>query len=119
MSSGHIEIRRQVSLRVTAGAGQGNPVEVGGIVQQGLDKITAPHIVRQIAEEMASVRIIAHVLDDGATVSIAMRILYFFRSRVGKTLQKHSTYVGIPRAVDQGLMSQDGVGQALTRAAEE
>ena len=50
-------------------------VKVLGIAQQGQDKVSAPHVVRQVAEEMTSVRVITHVLDNGAAICIRRALL--------------------------------------------
>lgn len=63
-------------------------VKVLGIAQQSQDKVPAPHIVRQVAEEITSVRVIAHVLDNGAAICIAMGFLDFFPRSVGEPLQE-------------------------------
>src|SRR5450755_892419 len=47
-------------------------VKVLGIPEQSQDKVSAPHIMRQVAEEETSVRVIPHVLDNGPTVCIAV-----------------------------------------------
>src|SRR4029077_10076217 len=41
-------------------------VKVLGIPEKSQDEVPAPHIVRQVAEEETSVRVVAHVLDDGS-----------------------------------------------------
>src|ERR1700693_2526237 len=61
-------------------------VEVLGIAQQSQDKVSAPHIVRQVAEEKTSVRVVAHVLDNGSAVGIAVCFFNFFPGRIGETL---------------------------------
>ena len=53
--------------------GEGVFVEVLRIMQQGLHEVSAPHVVGQIAEKMAAVRVIAHVLNDRATVGVGLR----------------------------------------------
>ena len=63
-------------------------VEVVGIAEKGQDKVSASHVVRQVAEEKAPVRVVAHVLDDGSAVCVAVRFFDFFGRRVGKTLQQ-------------------------------
>src|ERR1700737_4845260 len=43
-------------------------VKVLGIPEKSQDKVPAPHIVRQVAEEETSVRVITHVLNNGPAV---------------------------------------------------
>ena len=63
-------------------------VKVLGIPEQSEDKVSAPHIVRQIAEEEAPMRVITHVLDNGPAVGIAVRFFDFFCGRTRVTLQQ-------------------------------
>jgi hypothetical protein len=49
-------------------------------------EISATHIVRQVAEEKASVRIIADVLDDGSAICVSVRFFDFFCGRTRITL---------------------------------
>src|SRR6266700_44261 len=77
---------------------KGITVNVLGVVQQSQDKVSAPHIVRQVTEEMASVWIITHVLDDGAAISITVCFFELFFRGTGKALQKQWTYIGFPGA---------------------
>lgn len=63
-------------------------VKILGIAEERHDKVSAPHIVRQVAEEKASVRVITHVLDNRPTVRIAVSFFEFFCRGIGKTLQQ-------------------------------
>src|ERR1700682_272338 len=93
-------------------------VKVLGIPQKSQDKVSAPHIVRQVAEEETSVRVITHVLDDGPAVGVAVRFFDFSSRRTGKTLQQQGAYVGVPYAVNDRFMRKDGVGRGLTWPAQ-
>src|ERR1700681_3887271 len=63
-------------------------VKVLGIAQQSQDKISAPHVVCQVAEEKTSVWVIAHVLNNDAPIRIPVRFFEFFSGGAGKALQK-------------------------------
>ena len=67
---------------------KGIAVKILGIGEKSQDKVSAPHIVRQIAEEKASVRIVAHVLDNRPAVRIAVCLFEFFCRGIGKALQQ-------------------------------
>ncbi len=40
--------------------------------EQGQDKIAAAHVMGQVAEEMSAVRVVTHVLNDGAAVGVTV-----------------------------------------------
>ena len=63
-------------------------VEVPGIMDKRQDEVSGPHIVRQVAEEETSVRIVVHVLNNGSAVSIAMCFFQLFCCGIRKTLQQ-------------------------------
>ena len=67
---------------------KGIAVKILGIVEKSQNKVSAPHIVRQVAEEKASVRVITHVLDNRPAVRIAVSYFEFFCRGIGKTLQQ-------------------------------
>src|ERR1700730_6944994 len=48
--------------------GKGVAVKVLGIPEKSQNKVSAPHIVRQVAEDKTSVRVITHVLDNSPAV---------------------------------------------------
>src|SRR5690348_8677952 len=58
-------------------------VQILCVPKQGLNEIPTPYIMRQVAEKMASIGIVAHVLDDRAAVGIGLRFaqLIFRRAR--------------------------------------
>ena len=67
---------------------KGVAVKILGISEERQDEVSAPHIVRQVAEEKASVGIVAHVLDNRPAVRIAVCFFEFFCGGIGKTLQQ-------------------------------
>ena len=79
-------------------------VKVLGIPEKSQDKVSTPHIVRQVAEKFISVRVIAHVLDDGAAVSVGVGLAQIVRGGVGKTREKERADVGIPGCIDDGFV---------------
>src|SRR5579872_1117634 len=74
------------------------------------DEVSAPHIVRQVAEEKTSMRIVAHVLNNRSAVSIAMCFFQLFCRGIRKTLQQEGAYVRV--------MSKNGIGRGLSWPAE-
>ena len=85
-------------------------VEIPGIMDEGQDEVSAPHIVHQVAEEKASVRIVAHILDNRPAVSVAVCFFQLLGRGLGKTLQQHGAYARVPCAVNDRLMSKNGIG---------
>src|SRR5271166_61387 len=73
------------------------------------NEIAAPNIVREITKELAAERIVAHVLNDGASIGIGMGLLQFLRSRAGKALQQQRLDPIIPCCIDNRFMRQDRV----------
>jgi hypothetical protein len=108
--------------RVTRGVGgvmrqstqrKGVLIQVFGLFDERDDEIAASDIVRQIAEELAPKRVIAHVLDDSAAINIGVGLQKFFRSRVGKACQEKRHNVVPPCRVDDSFVRQN----AVTRTA--
>ena len=93
-------------------------VKVFGIAEESQDEVAAAHVVRQIAEEEASMRVVTHVLDDGAAIGITVRFFDFVRGRAGKTLQQERANIGVPDAINDRFMGQDGVGASLAGIAQ-
>src|SRR5262249_45789116 len=69
-------------------------------------KVAAAYIMRQLAEIAAAERIVAHVLDDASAIGMGMRPIQLFRCGVWEPLQQRGTNIGVPRAIDDGLMAQ-------------
>src|SRR5690348_9639738 len=65
--------------------------------------------MRQIAEELAAVRVIAHVLNNGATIGKAVRLAQLFGSGIRKTLQEQGLETCVPRRINDGFMRKDRV----------
>ncbi len=65
--------------------------------------------MRQIAEEPASERIVAHVLNDRAAIGIGVGLPKFVRRRGRETLQKEWLDAIPPCGVDDRFMRQDRV----------
>src|SRR4029077_5239130 len=79
---------------------------------QGLNEITAADVVRQVAEELVAVRVVAHVLDDGASVSIGMSLAQIVLGGVGEALLKQWPDMRGPNRVNDGLVRKHGVSIA-------
>ena len=56
---------------------EGVVVDVLGVVQQSTDEISAADIVGEVTEKMTPVRVVAHVLDDGAAIGEGLRGVQF------------------------------------------
>src|SRR6185437_1268023 len=87
---------------------EGVLVEISGIANQSPDEISATHIVSEIAEELVSEGIVAHVLNDGAAIGVCVGLFQLVRSRVRELLQEQRFNDGVPFAVNNRLMTEDG-----------
>src|SRR5580704_15984283 len=85
-------------------------VEVFSVAKQSLHKISASHVVRKVAEEMASVRVIAHVLDDRAAVGIGLRLAQLLFRGTRKTSQQERLDVRLPNGIDDRFVGENRVG---------
>src|ERR1700691_5226667 len=63
-------------------------IQVLRVTDEGEDEIPAAHVVRQVAEEKTSVRIISHVLDDGPAIGVAVCFFKLFGCSAGKAFYK-------------------------------
>jgi len=59
----------------------------------------------QVADQFASVRVVAHVLNDGAAVGVCVRLTQLFMGGIRESLQKRWPNMSIPRGVDDGFVS--------------
>jgi len=62
-------------------------IQILGIAQKRKDEVPAADVVRQIAEKMISMRVIAEVLDNGAAVGVPVSFLELFVRCIGKALE--------------------------------
>ena len=62
------------------------PIQILGITQKRKDEVCAANVVRLIAEEVISMRVIAEVLDNGAAVGVPVGFLELLVRCVGKAL---------------------------------
>src|SRR5438874_1726465 len=60
--------------------------------------------MRQVAEKNASVRVVAHILDNGAPVSKAMGFAQIVGIGVGETFEEHRFDARVPGGVDDRFM---------------
>lgn len=93
-------------------------IDVFGIAEKSQDKISASHVMCQVAEEKTPVRVVPHVLDDGPTVGIAVCFFDFRCCRTGKTLQEQGAYVGAPYAVHDRFVRKNGIGLSVAWIAQ-
>src|ERR1700739_3806360 len=73
------------------------------------NEIATPNIVREITKELAAEGIVAHVLNDGASIGIGVGLLQLLRSGAGKALQQQRLYTIGPGCIDDRFMREDGV----------
>ena len=65
--------------------------------------------MREIAEKAATERIISHVLNDAAAVSVTVRHLQFLWCRIGESLEEHVLEGGVPHRIDNCFVSENGI----------
>ena len=78
---------------------------------EGLYKIAAPYVVREIAEKLASEWIVAHVLYYRAAIGVGMRLSQLICRRGWESLQQKRFNILIPRGVDYCLVSEDRIAR--------
>src|SRR5947207_14925007 len=98
-----VVIRRVVSQRSEC---KRELVYVLRIVQQRDHEITAARVVDQVAEELAPERVVAHILNNGAPISIGMRFNQLVRSSIGEMLQQERLQLVLPRRIDDGFVCE-------------
>src|SRR5882724_6749074 len=65
--------------------------------------------MREVAKEGASVRIVAHVLNDRASIGIGLRTAQIFFGSLWKFLEKQWLDVILPGGIDDGFVRKDRV----------
>ena len=63
-------------------------VQIVGLGDKRENEIAAPNVVREITKELAAERILAHVLNNGASIGVGMGLEQLLRSRVGESAQE-------------------------------
>src|SRR5690242_13908994 len=103
-------------------------VVVGGVVRQSSQsesvfvqilrlqdevdhEVAGPHIVQKIGEKFRAERVIAHVLNDAASVGVGVRLLQLLRRTVGESFEKQSLDGGVPQRVDDRFVSQNRISE--------
>src|ERR1700726_724324 len=89
--------------------GEGVVVEILGIAEKSQDKIAAAEIGSEVAEEFAAVRVVAHVLNDGAAIGKAVGFAKIVGRSAGEASAEERFDVGLPGSVDDGFVGEDGV----------
>src|SRR5271165_1836220 len=82
-------------------------VQIFRVAKQSLHKISAPHIVSKVAEKMASVRVIAHVLDDRPAIGVGLRFAQLLFGGTRKTGQQQRLDVRLPQGIDDRLVRKN------------
>src|SRR5215212_8444720 len=88
---------------------EGILVGVARLGYQGFDKVTAPDIVREVAEEFGGKRVVAHVLDDAAAVSVGISLSQLLFAQTGEALYQERTQIIFPNQIDDRLVGKDRV----------
>ena len=83
---------------------KGVVVYVLRIVDHGTDKISATDIMGEIAEEVASVRVVAHVLNDRPAIGECLRGIQLFVGCLRISLVERGAQIGVPDGVDDCLV---------------
>ena len=65
--------------------------------------------MKQIAEQLAAERIVAHILDNAAAVCVCVRLDQLVRGRIWESFQQQRLDILIPSAIDNRLMGQNRI----------
>src|SRR2546429_2346134 len=76
------------------------------VVQQRPDEIAAANIMRQVAEKWAAVRVVAHILNNGAAVRIGLRPAQVLLRSLRILFQKQGLDVAVPGRVNDRFMGK-------------
>src|SRR5205085_3218793 len=90
---------------------EGVLVEVLRISKQSSYELPAAHVVCQITEETAAMRVIAKVLDKRAPIGVSMRRPQLFGGGVREALQKQRPDL-LPGRINDGFVREDRVSVA-------
>ena len=74
-----------------------------------MNEVSAANVVRQVAELLAAERVVAEVLDDGAAISIGMRLLDLVFRQSRKSLEQQRPDLTLPEQVYNLFVRQNGV----------
>src|SRR5437660_464394 len=107
----HRRIDRRVACDVGSIVGKSTQgkrqfVQVLGIANQFLDKVSTANIVDKVAEELVAVRIITHVLNQAAAVGISVGLAQIVFGRVRIAAQQYLFDVRVPKKIDDLLMRE-------------
>ena len=97
---------------------EGVLVDILAFEQQLANKVSAADVVHQVAEFSAAERVVAEILDDGASVGVGMRFLdlVFRQSRI--SLEQEGLDLIGPEQVYDFLVRQNGIRGRTTAAHE-
>src|SRR4029077_4425548 len=96
-------------MRKRAG-GESVLIEIFRIPQQREDEIAAADVMREVAEKGVPVRVIAHILNDGAAVGVSLRSAQIFFGCLREFFQQQRLDVRLPNRIDNGFVREDSVG---------
>src|SRR5207249_7829567 len=94
-------------------------VEILSVTQQRQDEIAAADIMREDAEKGAAVRVVAHILNDGAAVGVGLGPAQILLGCLRKFLLKERFDVRFPSRIDDGFVREDGVGVNGSRQRQQ
>ena len=90
--------------------GKGVLVAVAGLAQQVAHKIAGPHVVREVGEEGGAQRVVAHVLQNGPAVGVALGLVQLLGGAAGVLVLQPGHEAAVPGCVDNCLVGEHGVG---------
>src|SRR5438477_7659185 len=98
-------MRADIRRIVRQGAqGEGEFVKVGRLEDEIDDKISAAHVMSQIAEKFAAERVISDVLNQAAAIGVSMGLAQFLRRGGWEMRQENRLYLILPGDIHKLLM---------------
>ncbi len=94
-------------------------VGFAGVAEESADEIGGADVVDDIAEGVAAVRVVAEVLNDGAAVGVTVGGAQFVVGGVGEAREEQRADAVFPGGIDDGFVSEHGVGVGSRRSERE
>ena len=88
---------------------EGQLVRVPTLSDEATDKVSRPDVVNQIAEELASKRVVPEVLNDAAAVGVAVGDVELFRSECRVLRQQERLKRILPSQIDDRFVGKESV----------
>src|SRR2546429_5903283 len=99
--------------------GEGVFVDILSVSQKRVDEVAVADIMREAAEKGAAVRVVAHILNDGAAVGVGLGPAQILLGCLRKFLLKERFDVRFPSRIDDGFVREDGVGVNGSRQRQQ